>query len=269
MVKWPFGKRKWEKATCTFVLQEYGAEGVRGWGDITDPTGEVPTKEESMEYFKPGRHYRVMARYIEGEKAGQIAGVVWHHFEKLPGGLKPKEKAPKPKVERAPSKPRDAAELMGEYVDEFVRVATPLAKLNEALAGIREALGVSSAPPQGGGSSGYQIPPLEFSGSAPWMLHPYIVKTVADEVKSVLDYGFTRAEKMMGIEGEAVIEEEEEELGLPSIRRYARREVPAPPAAEEALPPEEEPPPTPKPTAKKKPSKTKVRKEETTVESEK
>lgn len=107
-----FLKKTWEREECVFTVQEHGVtESGKGWSDITKPTGVVPTSAECGEIFEPGRYYRVLARYISGDRAGQLAGVVWKHFEKPLGGLVKKEKPPKVKKEAA--KKVTMAELVG------------------------------------------------------------------------------------------------------------------------------------------------------------
>lgn len=87
----PFWKKKpWQKVACTFVVQE-SVPATGGWAIITEASGEIPTKAEASEFFKPGRHYRVMARAVEGNekagiKAGTFVGVTWKHYEPIPGG---------------------------------------------------------------------------------------------------------------------------------------------------------------------------------------
>jgi len=232
-------KKPWDREPCTFVVQEYGLGTERGWVDVTEPSGQCPTIKECMDIFKPGRHYRAMARYISGDKAGQLAGVVWKHYEPLPGGVKPR-KTEVAKVRRKKEEPMDIVAAMDKYAEHLSRTLEPLGKLIDALTTIRETLfqSVPSSPeePQPQQQQvGYQIPPLEFDGKAPWMLHPYIVHTIAEEAKSVIEYGADRLEGILGRRGEEIrVEEEEEKPLLPPLSKYAPEEE-----VEEEMPIEE------------------------------
>jgi len=250
-------KKKWEKVACTFTLQEYGATGTRGWADITDPVGSAITKGAASEFFKPGCHYRLIARSIEGETAGQWVGTVWEHYEPHKG-LVAKGVAVK---EKSPAKPKDPADYMEAYADQVEHVLEPLVKINEVFAQIREQLAPqpsAEGPPTEG--SPYTIPPPEFDGKLPAVMHPYVIHVIAEEVKGVVEYAATRLEKSFGggglpeeeggeeeeeflpsmskftaeEEGEVVAEEEEESL-LPGIASEATEEPETVPALEESI----------------------------------
>ena len=244
MVKLPkIFKKPWDKEPCTFVVQEYGLGTERGWVDVTEPSGQCPTKKECMDLFKPGKHYRVMARFISGDKAGQLAGVVWKHYEPLPGGLKPKKTEVRVRRKKE-EEPMDIVTAMDKYAEHLGRTLEPLGKLIEALTTIRENLfQVSSAPSEASEQPrqvGYEIPPLEFDGKAPWMLHPYVVHTIAEEAKSVIAYGADRLEGIIGKRGmpQEVVEEEEKPL-LPPLSKYAPEEEVEEVPVEEEMPIEE------------------------------
>ena len=265
-----FLKKPWEREECSFVLQEYGAEGGRGWCDITDPTGNVPTKAEAMEHFQPGKHYRVMARAISGEGAGRLVGAVWTHYEMLPGGLKA---AGKPKPEKAVAK-KDVVTAMGEYAEEVERVLTPMVKISEVFERIRESFGgVPSSPSEGAGEGEegtYSVPPLEYDGKAPWFLHPQVAHTIAGEMKGVIDHlGKTMDKVLHGAAEEAAKPEEEEPLlpQMPTEEEKPLEEEEAEEAeeGEELLPPG--PAEMPSPEAPSEPSKPQEEKELITVPS--
>ena len=214
-------KKKWEKVACTFTLQEYGATGTRGWADITDPVGSAITKGAASEFFKPGCHYRLIARSIEGETAGQWVGTVWEHYEPHKGlvakGVTVKEKSP--------AKPKDPADYMEAYAEQVEHILNPLIKFNEVFAQIREQL-VPQPSAEGPPTEGpYTIPPPEFDGKLPAVMHPYVIHVIAEEVKGVVEYAATRLEKAFGAGGLPEEEggEEEEEF-LPSMSKFTAEE---------------------------------------------
>ncbi|GAI43719.1 unnamed protein product, partial [marine sediment metagenome] len=228
--KFPFRRKKpWDKVACNFIVQENLPGGTSGgWNIITQASGEIPTKAEVSEFFKPGRHYRVMARALSdgnGYKAGTFVGVVWKHYESMPGGValvvKPKAL---PKGER---KPVDPSKVMGEWAEGLKKQLEPIQTFAEAMNELREGFAAIAGPPAAGegppaagqGPGWGDVPPLTFDGSPPWMLHPYIVHTLAEEAKSLITYGADRLEGIMGkgpapLPGEEV---EEEEVLLPSL----------------------------------------------------
>jgi len=240
-MKLPWSKKPWDKYLCTFVVQEFGATGEKGWGDVSEPTSQPPTKEECHELFSPGSSYQCMARYAEGPKAGQFAGVVWHHFEPLPGGLKPKPKEKGKIREKVVEKEPDYAEVMGKYADQVERTLDPLARLFESLEAVRERLGggvgVAPQPSAVVSEPGYSVPPPEFDGKLPAIMHPYVIHTIAEELKSVVDFAGARFERVLRpAEGEV---EEEEEVRLPTLPMPPSRELPG--EVEEAVEEEELP----------------------------
>lgn len=220
MVKLPWSKKPWEKYLCVFVVQEFGASGEKGWADVSEPTSQIPTMDESHDLFKPGCSYQCMSKYVEGPKAGQFAGVVWRHFETLPGGLKPKERLPKVKKEKETElKPMKFSEIIKGYVGEVDEVLGPMVQLSEVFGKIRESFGVGAG---GQASSPYTIPPPTFEGTIPILLHPYVVQTIGQEIRAVMDYGFKRIEKITGVPaGEEGIEEEEDFV-LPKPAQYRK-----------------------------------------------
>lgn len=230
----PFwSKNPWEKVSCQFTVQEYDASVGKGWNDTTEATGEPPTIAEARDLFRPGVHYRVVARSMEdkGEfKAGKYIGVVWVHYEPLPGGVQPVK--PIPKAAKGEIRQIDVVDVMDKYFTEVERVLTPIGHMAEALEKIR---GVFFTPsPQGSGESGessdYNVPPLEFDGKAPWMMHPMVVKTIFGELKGIIDYGATRLEAIMGKPEGATGEpaKEEAEPLLPSMDKYGKKEAEEP-----------------------------------------
>jgi len=260
-VAFRFWKKKWERQPCTFELQEYGGAGKPGWATVSNPAGEIPKKDECAELFKPGCHYRVIAKSVE---TGKIVGQVWKHYEPLPGGLQAKpEKEERPQQSREPRGPRSPKEWMAEYAQEIADTLEPLATLIEAVKGIDLFSGGG-----GGGSQGnpQQFPPLDFSGKAPWVLHPYIVREIGNQVKDVSDHIFDRlsnlpveAAKKMEAQAESTVqegEEEEEVPLLPSPDDYVRTERTETTETTET-PEEPETVPSLAPTTPKKPSRRK------------
>jgi hypothetical protein len=220
----PFGiklfKKPWDSAPCEFVLQEYGLGGERGWSDVTESTGTLPSKDTARDNFKPGHHYRLLAKYVEGERAGQIAGVAWNHYEPAPGGLKPKEPI---KREKSEAKRADPVAVMSDYAEEVERTLAPLGHILESLDDIRQRLGGGTPQRVVGEEEGMGIPPPEFDGKLPVVFHPYVIHTIAEEMKSVISYAGDRFEGILGKSGEAPpVKEEEEEPLLPSIKDYVK-----------------------------------------------
>lgn len=231
-VAFKFWKKKWERETCTFELQEYGAAGKPGWATISNPAGEIPKKEECIELFHPGCHYRIMAKGVE---TGKMVGVVWKHYEPLPGGLQAKpekeEKAPPPREQRGP---RTGTEWMKQYAGEVAETLGPLAELLNALQELPQLFG--GVQGQGQQANPQQWPQLEFSGKAPWVLHPYIVREIGNQITEVSDHIMDRlsglpAEAAKKMETEAAKTGAEEEEGeemplLPNPEEYVGEQPP-------------------------------------------
>jgi len=234
MVKLPWSKKPWEKCMCSFELQEYGADGGKGWVSITEATGSPISKAESQEMFKPDKHYRVIARALEGEQAGRFIGIVWQHYEPAKGLVK-KEAA----KERVPPKPKEVEDVIDEWADRVDRVLQPVEKIMDTMDRIRVRFtpAPTGAPVEGEGAS-YEIPPPEFDGKLPAIMHPYVVHVIAEEIKGVIDYGATRIGEAFGVGGlpgkQPPKEEEEEEEVIPSLAKFKEKRK----AAE--LPPEKE-----------------------------
>lgn len=229
---------------CSFVLQEYGADGGKGWLSITEPTGTPISKQESGEFFKPDRHYRVLARALEGEQSGRFIGVVWEHYEPHRGLLKKEEE----KREKTPPKPKEVEELIGEYAEKVEKVLEPIPKILDSLDRIRERFTPSTsdrAEREGEGEGSYQIPPPEFDGKLPAIMHPYVVHVIAEEIKGVIDYGATRLGEAFGVGGlpgkQPPKEEEEEEEVIPSLAKFKEKKKAAELPSEKEEEAEEEP----------------------------
>lgn len=243
-MKLPWSKKPWDKVACQFELQEY-TPGVKGWHTITEPTGRIPTIAEAKEFFKPGHHYRVIARSVEekeGFQAGTYVGVAWKYYEPAPGGIVKKE-VPKPKKER-PGKPIDVPAMMDQYVEEVDRILQPIAKFADVMNQVRESfLGF------GGGGGGNErgseqetFQPIEFEGKAPWFLHPTIIHYVGEEVKGVVDHFTVKLQQALGTQPPAGAVAEEEEPTLPSIKEYLKPTEPIEEEVEEEIEEEVEEP---------------------------
>lgn len=227
-----FWTKKWERKPCNFVLEEYGAAGKPGWAAVSDPTGEAPKREECTEFFKPGCHYRVMAKSIE---TGKFVGTVWKYYDPLPGGIERKAVVKKqPSQPKQPSGPRTASEWMGQYASEVADTLGPLVELLTALKGL-EILGGGGGG-GGGGQGGQpgnpQWPALEFSGQAPWMLHPWIVREVGNQIKDVGDHII---DKLSSLPAEMAKKAEDSTADetVPEGEEEGEAEMPLLPSAEE------------------------------------
>jgi len=139
---------------------------------------------------------------------------------------------------------------MKDYAGEVKRVLEPIKDISLALNELRESLfpeGVGGSPPassgEGEGSYYGGVPPPEFEGKIPVWMHPYVVHTIATEIKGVIEYGATRLEGILGkspLKPPGVEAEVEEEFKLPSISTYAQPpEAPVAPAGLEEQPLEE------------------------------
>lgn len=131
---------------------------------------------------------------------------------------------PKAKVTAEKKAPSDPSEIIDKWAEGFKKQLEPIKTFAEAIGELRESLaGIVGSPAGGEGPPAaegpeYTISPLEYDGKAPWMLHPQVVKTVADELKSLIEYGADRLEGIMGKGPAPVMEEvEEEEVMLPSL----------------------------------------------------
>lgn len=226
-------KKVWDKVLCSFELQEYGSNGGKGWNSIIEPTGNCISKAEAREMFRPDRHYRVIARALEGEQAGRFIGVVWDHYEPARGLVKKEDVR-----ERAPPKSKEIEDVIDEYAEKVEKVLAPIPKILDSLEGIRQKFAPS--PEEGVSEArgeGYEIPPPEFEGKLPAFMHPFVVKTIADEIKGVMDYGATRFQQAFGagtLPSQQPRAEEEEEV-IPSLAKFKERRHPV----EEQAPPAE------------------------------
>lgn len=224
---WRFWKKPWEREPCLFEVQEIGPGG-KGWHSITEPSAEPTTIKDAREHFTPGKSYRLLARSIE---RGSFVGVVWTHYEPHPAGTVRKQPEPKEKIARPPPQP-SPTEYMKKYAEEVRDTLEPIGMLLQALQEFTGGLMPASPQPVQEQSL---VGPLQFSGQAPWMMHPIIIREVADTVKDVTDHIFDR---LSGLElapskrGRG--KEEEEEEGAPLL-----------PKATDYMP---KPKPIPKPT---------------------
>jgi len=225
-----FWKKRWDRAESFFELQEWGAsESERGFSTILQEKKKL-SKQDCAEYFRPGKSYRLLAKSVE---TGQMIGVVWKHYEPIPGALpKPVEK-PLPTKKEPPKRPHDH---MKEYVNEVKETLEPMQNLFEMLDELR---GDFFGKEDQQASPNYQIPPLQYSGAAPWPLHPQVVQTIGNEIKGIVDHV---AERIFGEESTRAArpttqqqtqpptpEESEEDLGLPDIMDYVPKEEPSAP----------------------------------------
>jgi hypothetical protein len=231
---------------CSFELQEYGADGGKGWISITEATGSPIGKAEAQEMFKPDKHYRVIARALEGEQAGRFIGIVWQHYEPAKGLVK-KEAA----KEKVPPKPKEVEDVIDEWADRVDRVLQPVEKIMDTMDRIRGRFTPASTGAVEGEGASYDIPPPEFDGKLPAIMHPYVVHVIAEEIKGVIDYGATRLGEAFGVgglPGKQPPKEEEEEEVIPSLAKFKEKkkaaELPTEKEEEEA---EEELPTIPMP----------------------
>lgn len=205
-----------------YELQEYLGRGARGWFTITT-SDEKLEKRECLGNFKPGGMYRVLVKDLE---TGKYRKMLWKHYEPKPGmemveGAEEKIEEHRARAERAPT----PSEVMGMWAEQVKADLAPFVALGGIMKEIREAFMGASTGMGGGGEMMGEIPRLEFSGKAPWLMHPYIVKYTTDAVKSVVDHGFDRLEKFreqaMG-EGQVAEEEavEEEAIVLPKPSEF-------------------------------------------------
>jgi hypothetical protein len=244
------------------LMESLGAGSKGGWTTVV--MMDTPKKEAYAEYFKPGRLYKLVARDLE---TGTYAKTVWRHYE--PSLIPEKFEEERPSRERPPPEPPSPTEIMGAWAEGLKEYLGPLKTFSEIMKDIRQTLqDISGA---GGGQGGSGIPPLEFEGKAPWIMHPYVVKNIGDTVKDVTDHFFGRLEEFRkkAMQGLQPSETPTPEIEFPSIEEYEETPIeappPQPPLAEEVKPPEtpqpqpiEEPP---KATPPEKPKRGRKRKE--------
>jgi hypothetical protein len=229
------------------LMESMGAGSKGGWTTIV--MMDTPKKEAYAQHFKPGCLYKLVARDLE---TGTFAKTVWRHYEPsmMPEKLgEEEEKLPRqPREERPPT----PAEIMGAWAEGFKEYMEPLRAFGDAIKDLRETLQNISGGT--GGQEGEGIPRLEFEGKAPWMMHPYVVRSIGDTVKDVTDHFFGRLEdfRKKAMQGLQPSEAPAPEIQFPSIEEYEETptEAQPPPApVEEAKPPEA--PPTPQPIEEK------------------
>jgi hypothetical protein len=225
----PFGlfKKSWEKEHCAFVLQEYGATGSKGWASITEETETLISKMMALEQFKPGKSYRVLARYLDGDHAGQIAGVVWHHHEPI-RGLHEKKTEERPKRQER-EKEKAPEEYIDAYVENLAAALTPIVKLQAVLKDFQATFAPTPAAATSEQTSeDFAIPPPEYEGKLPIWTHPMVIKSIFSELNAFVDHTANRFEGLFGTGGTKAREEKEEkeEPLLPSIADFTEQEVP-------------------------------------------
>jgi hypothetical protein len=252
-----FRKKPWDQVMCNFELQEYGGDGGKGWVTIVEPTGSIITKDTAQEMFKPDRHYRLIARALEGPKAGAYVGVVWQHYEPFKGLLKKEEKHKEPST----PKPKEVEDVIEEYADKVEKVLSPLPKIFKMLDDIRASTLGGQTKEQSGEAENVEdwtkVPPPEFEGKLPVWAHPYFINNLFQNMKGLIDYGAKKIEDAFGVGGlpqptTQTQKEEEEEL-IPSLETFKKerhisaaerqKEEPSPPTIpeEEVIePPKEE-----------------------------
>jgi len=232
-----FRKKPWDNVQCVFDLQEYGITGSKGWTSVFT-IGEAMSIADARDKFEPGKHYRLLARSTEN---GKMVGMVWKHYEPTLGGLVAVDEKEE-KEKRKQKGPSDPAERMQEYADEVSRVLAPIGTFYKAMDGIRDSL-FPTQPQVVQVAEGGTPPELEFDGKAPWYLHPYIVRTLGDEVTRVMDHFFGRLEAV-GLWPGKKAEEEEEDVQLPAFPPVSITSPQELPQEEEVLPEEVEEPET-------------------------
>lgn len=236
---------KLDKPPYVWELQAHYTTGSRGtgygWHTIWQTDTHEPKPVEVADKFEPGVRYRVLRRNLE---TGRFDKICWTHYEPLgegeTGGIQRiEEKIEEARERRQPLRPAD---VMSAWAQDLKEALAPLQALGEIRRDLLSALGVSE------GGEAAQIPPLQFSGAAPWFMHPYVMKYGAEAVKDVIGYTFDRIEKV----GKRILVEESEESGgeegateevaLPRpIEFVEKEETPTPTAPVEEIKPEEKP----------------------------
>jgi len=212
---------KREPKVYRYELQEWGGAGSKGWQTIAD--SDLPRKpDEFSEFFKPGRIYRLLVRDME---TGRLVKMKWRHYEPSPEIRRHKAKE-KEEREVAPPPPMSASQIMMSWAEELQTSLQPLQALGQLMQQIRETFNQFSSGTGGGGSM--QIPPPEFEGKLPALMHPYVVKQVGDTVKDVTDHFFGRLEefrkKAVQEMTAPTVETETETVSLPRLEQYMPQE---------------------------------------------
>ena len=227
-----FWKKRWDREESFFELQEWGAtESERGFATILQEKKKI-TQADCAEYFKPGKSYRLLAKSVE---TGQMTGVVWKHYEPIPGALPKPMERPQPSKKEPPKRPHD---YMGEYVKEVKETLEPISSLFEMLDELRGGFFGKEGDQSPNPAYVSQVPPLQYSGAAPWMLHPQVVQTIGNEIKGIVDHvadrlfgeeqtrpAGTQTQPAPQTQPPTVAEGGEEDLGLPDIHDYAKNAV--------------------------------------------
>jgi hypothetical protein len=219
------------------LMESLGAGSKGGWTTVV--MMDTPKKEAYAEHFKPGRLYKLVARDLE---TGTYAKTVWRHYEPSLIPEKLEEEKP-PREERPPPEAPSPAEIMGAWAEGFKEYMEPLKAFRDVIRDVRETLqdisGGTGAQGEAGG-----IPPLQFEGKAPWIMHPYVVRNIGDTVKDITDHFFGRLEdfRKKAMQGLQPSEAPTPEIQFPSIEEYEETPIEAPP---QPTPAEEVKPPTP------------------------
>jgi len=245
-MRFGFRKKAWEKVMCTFELQAYGGSEGPGWHSIAEATYTLITVAEATEMFEPDKHYRLIARATEGPQAGRFVGVVWDHYEPFKGLVKKGAKEARVPAAKA----KEPEDVLEDWADRVDKVLAPLPRIFETLEKIRVkyAGGGAAEGEEGEVPAWQQLGPPEFDGKLPVMLHPYVIHSIAEEIKGVIEFGAKRMENIFGVgglPGEQPPKEEEEEAVLPTLESFKKKKAAAeqPPVTEE----EEEEPTIPMP----------------------
>jgi len=204
------------------LMESMGAGSKGGWTTIV--MMDTPKKEAYAQHFKPGCLYKLVARDLE---TGTFAKTVWRHYEPsmMPEKLgEEEEKPPRPPREERPPTP---AEIMGAWAEGFKEYMEPLKAFGDAIKDLRETLQNISGGAGGQEESG-GIPPLQFEGKAPWMMHPYVVRSIGDTVKDVTDHFFGKLEdfRKKAMQGLQPSEAPTAEIQFPSIEEYEEKPAP-------------------------------------------
>lgn len=213
-----------EPKVYRYELQEWGGGGSKGWATIAD--SDLPRKpDEFSEFFKPGRIYRLLVRDME---TGRLVKMKWRHYEPSPEIRIHRTKAEREREVSQQPPPMSASQIMMSWAEELQTTLQPLQALGQLMQQIRETFNQFSSGGGGGGGGAMQIPPPEFEGKLPALMHPYVVQQVGNTVKDVTDHFFGRLEefrKKAMQEMAPTVETETETVSLPRLEQYMPSEA--------------------------------------------